>query len=439
MKNSHWGPALLGLVALAMGAAVMGGLLTFKKSPAEATATRDEKPVYVEAITVQPADVPVTIEGYGQVNALRSVDVTPEVSGMVTTIHPAMIEGGHIEAGSVLFEIDPRPYAARVGDAAAQVKRQTIAMERLVAEEGNLDADRKDLARQLELASNAHVRALQLFKQGVGSQAAVDQAEQALVTARNEHDRLKRELALYPIRRGEAESEYESAAARLKLAEVELERTRVLAPFDARIKREDLEAGEVVSAGSVVATLIDDSILEISVPLNSQDARQWLPFQATAGASDVWFAPLEKVDCAVYWTEGQGDYSWEGTLDRVENYDEDSRTLTVVVRVTENQRRAHADQFPLVDGMFCTVKIPGREMKGVYALPSHTVSFEDTVYLAAGDHLKTVPVTVVRIEEALTYVADGLSPGDKVIVTRLVNPLDNTLLSVTDQDSGASQ
>lgn len=439
MKTFHWGPALLGLGALAAGAAVMGGLLTFKKTPAEATVARDEKPVFVEAMTVQPADVPVMIEGYGQVHALRTVSITPEVSGRVIAVHPNLIVGGQIEAGTVLFEIDPRPYEARVADAEAQVQGQQNALQRLTAEEHNLEADRKDLARQLELAAGAHARAEQLHKQGVGSQAAVDQAEQTLVTARNEHDRVSRELALYPIRRSEAGSECQSAAARLKLAQVDLERTRVVAPFDARVKKKSLEVGEVVGAGSEVATLVDDSILEIPVPLNSQDARQWLQFVGAAGAGDGWFGALAPVTCAIRWTEGGDGRAWEGTLNRVEMYDEEARTLTVVVRVEGTQRHTGPDRFPLVDGMFCSVRIPGHEMKGVYALPSHAVSFEDTVYLAAGERLKTVPVSVVRIEDEFTYVSDGLSPGDQVIVTRLVNPLDNTLLDVTVQEPGAAR
>lgn len=440
MKISHWGPALLGIVVLAISAALMGGLLTFRREPAEAITAKDEKPVHVEVQTVQPLDVPVIISGYGEVKALRTLAITPEVAGRIVAIHPDLKAGGRIGEGEVLFEIDPRPYAAHVADAEAQIQRQESALLRLKTEQQHAAEDLKDLARKAELAASAHARASTLHEQGIGSQASVDDAEQALVSARNAHDQLARDLDLYPIRIGEAESDLLSAQARLKLAQVDLEHTRVTAPFPARVKEEQVELGAIVSVGSPLATLADDSVLEIAVPLNSRDARKWLKFQSRDDApADAWFGDLAPVPCTIRWTEGEAGQHWEGTLDRVERYDEASRTLTVVVRIAGAQRQSPADHFPLVDGMFCSVQIPGRDMKGVFGLPSHAVSFEDTVFVADGDRLKTVPVTVARIEDDFTYVAGGLQPGDRVVVTRLVNPLDRTLLSVTEAADGATE
>lgn len=433
MKATFWGPALIGTAALVVSGVIMGGLLTFERAPAEATVAREEKPVYVEVTAVQPADVPVCIEGYGQVQALRMVAITPEVSGRVAAVHPGLIVGGHIPQDAILFEIDPRPYQAQVADAGAQVKRQESMVRRLHAEERHLQADLKDLGRQAELAESAFSRAVKLHEEGVGSQAAVDQAEQALVTAKNERDRLARDLDLYPIRIGESESDLESARAHLTLAQVDLEHTKIAAPFTARVKTEHLEAGEVVTAGSQVLTLVDDSVLEITVPLNSRDARAWLKFDTQKTTPDTaWFGAVAPVTCTVLWTEGDPGHYWEGTLDRVASYDEDSRTLSVVVRISGAQRHSPGARFPLVEGMFCSVRIPGRDMEGVYPLPAHAVSFEDTVFVADGDRLKTVPVTVVRIEADRTYVSGGLQPGDRVILTRLVNPLEHSLLSVNE-------
>lgn len=432
MKHIHWGSLLLGAGVLAVSAALTGGLLTFKRTPAEATAVPAEKPIHVVVETVQPSDEPVWIEGFGTVAALRTLAITPEVSGQVLSVHPSLVAGGLVSEGDLLFEIDSRPYTARVADATAQVKRQETALERLRTEEDHAKADIKTLGRTLELAREAHERARKLFDGGVGSRAAVDQAEQSLVTVQNDYNRVLREISLYPIRAGEAESDLASARARLQLAEVDLDHTRVLAPFSGRVKDEQLEANAVVSAGSHALSLVDDSVLEIAVPLNSQDARQWLPFEADAGNERAWFDPLRPAVCAIRWTEGAPGHQWEGNLDRVAAYDEQSRTLTVIIRVAGAQRRSSTDHFPLVEGMFCTVRIPGREMRGVYRLPSHAVTFEDTVYVARENRLVTVPVTVSRIEEDFTYVSNGLAPGDQVITTRLVNPLDHTLLTVVE-------
>lgn len=439
-KKFHWGPLLLGVTVLAGSAAAAGALLLFKRAPAEATVEREEKPMHVEVLSVQPAEAPVTIEGFGEAASLRTVSISPEVSGRVIAVHDNLVAGGMVGTGELLFAIDPRPYEAQVADAHAQVTRQENVIARLRTEEQNAEADLKTLARQRDLAANAHERAQKLFDQGVGSRAAVDQAEQSFVTAQTDYDRLSRDRALYPIRIGEAESDLQSAQARLRLAEVDLEHTRVLAPFAGRVKAEWLEANEVATAGSQALTLVDDSILEIAVPLNSQDARRWLQFERPAAKESdrTWFDPLVRLPCTIHWTEGGPEHTWEGTLDRVAAYDESSRTLTVVVRIGTAQQRGSADGFPLVEGMFCNVSIPGRPMEGVYCLPSHAVSFENTVYLAQGDRLKTVAVSVARIEQDVTYVSDGLSPGDQVIITRLVNPLDHTPLVIDTPREGVT-
>ena len=82
--------------------------------------------------------------------------------------------------------------------------------------------------------------------------------------------------------------------------------------------------------------------------------------------------------------------------------------------------------------MFCTVKISGKFIKNVIKLPIWTVNFENSVYLVKENRLKTIPVKVVRTEDDYVYVSDGLTPGDMVITTRLVNPLENILLEITE-------
>ncbi len=433
MMRAVRSPALLGIVVLIASGCVMGGLLFFKRAPAEASLEQDVKPMYVEVVTVAPEDVPVTISGYGQVAAKKTVTITPQVSGEVMAIHPMLIAGGVVPEGELLFALDPRAYASQVAEAEAQVQRQESARERLEAESRHKAADLESLQRNGELARQHHARAKQLFDEGVGSQSAVDEAERALLTAQNEIDSLKRNVSLYPIQLEELASEVASAQARLDRFRVDLEHTQVHAPFRARVKSVTIEAGEVVAPGVSAVELVDDSVLEIAVPLNSRDARQWLRFAEREAADRTsWFGALAPTTCRIRWTEGEAAHYWEGSLHRVADYEQESRTVTVIVRVSGEQVLA-PDRFPLVEGMFCTVEIPGRSMEGVYRLAPHVVSFENTVYLAVDGLLKTVSVEVVRIEEDYTYVSGGLKPGDQVITTRLVNPLDRYPLSIVDR------
>ena len=81
--------------------------------------------------------------------------------------------------------------------------------------------------------------------------------------------------------------------------------------------------------------------------------------------------------------------------------------------------------------MFCSVQIPGKQLENVFRLPRWAVTFDNTVYVANADNrLQTGPVTVARTEGETVYVSKGLSVGDSVITTRLIDPLENALLEV---------
>jgi hypothetical protein len=96
----------------------------------------------------------------------------------------------------------------------------------------------------------------------------------------------------------------------------------------------------------------------------------------------------------------------------------------------------HTGSLPLVEGMFCSVEIPGRPMVNVVRLPRWAVSFNNTVYIVKNNRLKTVPVTVIRSQDEQTFISAGLVEGDRVIITRLVDPMENSLLEIVDKKQG---
>jgi hypothetical protein len=61
------------------------------------------------------------------------------------------------------------------------------------------------------------------------------------------------------------------------------------------------------------------------------------------------------------------------------------------------------------------------------------VSFENTVYLVVDNRLKTIPVKVARMEGEIAFVDDGLNAGDMVVTTRLIDPIENALLEITNK------
>ena len=144
-----------------------------------------------------------------------------------------------------------------------------------------LDRERqKTIERNRELAKAEYERVKKLYQTNkVVSQSGVDKAEQAYNAAADAADQMARMIALYPIQIKEAQSGLASARARLTVAEINLKRCKVAAPFKGRVKSVALEINQFVSPGQNVLTLADDSVLEIRVPIDSRDARKWLMFK----------------------------------------------------------------------------------------------------------------------------------------------------------------
>ncbi len=405
-------------------------LASLKKPPAE-VATR-ERPIKVTVLAVQAKTIPVTITGYGQVQALNSVKISAEVAGQVISVHPRLETGETIPPGDRLFRIDDRNYTAALGQARAEVAQWRSVLDRL-QQQADIDTRRlKTLERNRDLAKAEFDRINDLFAvHSVGTRSGVDRAEQAYNSAIDRADQLAQAVALYPIRIKETKSSWAAAKARLQQAQANLERCQVAAPFRGRLTQVSVEQGQYVAPGQVLVTLTDDSVLEIRVPLDSRDVRRWLRFdQAQRSQAEAWFGRPEAVACRIRWTEDKQGHIWQGTLDRIVDFDQQTRTVTVAVRIGAKAAQSGEGGLPLVAGMFCTVEIPGRTVTDAFQVPRAAVSFKNTVFIAKDKRLKTVPVKVARIDGNFAYITAGLSGGDQVITTRLVDPLENILLEI---------
>jgi len=380
------------ILVLLVGAAGMVMLTRLKKPPAEAE--NSERSLRVETIQIKKEDIQVVISGYGEVKALTVVPISPEVSGRIVDIHPRLKIGEIIPKGEVLFKIDPKDYLTVL-----KTNRKRL----------------KILKRSHELAKKEYQRILVLFKKdNVVALSGLEAAEKTMLAAADLENQIIQVL---------------------ETAENNLERCEVRAPFNARIKSVSLEKGQYVTPGQNVITLSDDSVIEIQVPLDSRDARKWLRFNRDEkNGNTTWFSNVEQVPCKIRWTENNDGQTWDGRLHRIVKFDQQTRTLIVAVRFdAKTALKKSSQSMPLVEGMFCSVKIPGRTLYNVFRLPRQAVSFENTVHIAVKDRLKTLPVNVVRVDDENAYVAGGINAGDMVVTTRLIDPLENALLEITNR------
>jgi RND family efflux transporter MFP subunit len=266
------------------------------------------------------------------------------------------------------------------------------------------------------------------------SQAVVENAERTLAQAESQVLQLEQTLELIPSQREEAESERAAADARLTRARNQLDRTRIAAPFSGRIVRSMVEKDGFVSPGTPLLELADDSELELQVAVQASDLRNWILF-AENEAHSGWFPPVQQNPVNITWTGSEQGIEWTGILDRVVAFDATTRMATLAVTVSGDRIVAKDGTFPLTDGMFCRVTIPGKTLEQVVALPREAVTFDNQAYLSENGRLRTIDVTVAWATEDTVYVSEGIQPGDLVVGTRLVAPLEGVKLQDIQDDA----
>ncbi len=403
----------------------------FKKPPEKSN--NGEESLNVNILKARYENKQIFIKGYGEIHSLNTVFISPEISGKIIKVHSRLDTGEIIKNNDLLFYIDPVNYKASQKEAKALTMQRESVLLRLAKEHETDQIRIKTVYRNLSLVKSEFERVSDLYNADrVGTLSGVDKAERVFNEIKDIADQLEKKIEIYPIAVMENRALLESAEAQLAKADANLNRCKVKAPFTGRLKEVFVEKGQYVTPGKSIITMADDSILEIYVAIDSMDAKNWLVFNKKVNKKQTnWFPSLKKVNCCINWTDSQEQELCRGFLHRVVNFDPKTRTLLVAIRINTQDNPLLDETFPLVEGMFCTVKIPGKFIKNVIKLPIWAVSFKNSVFLAKKNRLKTVPVKVARTEDGFVYISDGLTQGDMVITTRLVNPLENSLLEIS--------
>jgi RND family efflux transporter MFP subunit len=396
MKAKTTAPSVLlriFLCLLILGSGVAGfKVLKKMKKPPVLVEVR-ERPLPVQVLQVQAEQVDVLVSGFGEIKSRSVVTLPAEVAGRITSVHKDLQVGAVIKKGEILCTINEQDFHLDLKTARIRFK---------------------SLSRDLELARKEFARVTNLYRKNrVGTLSSVEKAEQSVNAIRNQLSQMEQAM---------------------EKAQLHLDRCVIRAPFTCRITRVDVEQDEYVTPGKNLLTIVDDSDLEVEVSIDSRDGVNWLRFQPRREGGS-WFGLPEETPCTVTWTEKES-IRGRGRLDRVVRFDPATRSLVVAVRLAADTRST----FPLVQGMFCRVDIAGRPLDRVFVLPRQAVTFEGNVYVVENNRLRVRRVEVARVQDGRALITSGLEDGETVIVTRLENPLENSLVRIeADVRPGAGQ
>lgn len=384
---------VLPLAILGLGLAGVA-VLVLTREPTETQKPPEAAPL-VRVVEAQPGDWRYAVHTHGTVEPRTESDLIPQVSGEVVWVSPDLVSGGFFEAGEPLVRIETADYRVERESARAAVARTESEFER---------------------ARTERERQRKLREQGVASQARIDDAENA-----------------YRV----AEAALREARARLDRAERDLERTELHAPYEGRVRNEDVDVGQFAERGRAVATLYAVDWAEIRLPIPDRELR----FLDVPLGAPVRVEETEGPEVRLRAEFAGRPQVWTGRVVRTEGeIDARTRMVNLVARV-EDPYGLHdeSERPPLAVGLFVEAQILGRTAEQVYVLPRAALRAGDPTDPQAPDavhvvdaegHLRIRSVEVLRTEREHVVIGSGLAPGERVSLSPLQAVVDGMSVRV---------
>jgi len=335
------------------------------------------KPVTVEVAQAELGTVEQTITNSraGKVKAERRASLSPEIGGRVVSIPHK--EGSVIEAGSLLLAMDDHQQRAQLN--LAERARDQAAAE---AEASCLNAQR---------AAREHKRVAALEGSGLVSSDELDQ-----VASKDAASAAACKAAQAAVKR---------AGASVVVAERELAKTRIVAPFSGVIAKVSTQVGEWITPSPPglpippVIDLYDPESIDIEAPMDEVDA------------AELKIGQKVKVTVDAY--RGK---TFIGQIWRVAPYvldvESQNRTIAIDVRLDDADFAHH-----LLPGTSADVEVILAVHQHVLRIPTAALLEGDRVLVLDHGRLKSVKIKVALRNWDYTEVASGISAGTRVVTS----------------------
>jgi len=195
----------------------------------------------VAVVVVKEDEIQGKVHGPGTVQSRVPVTVSTKITGILEKLY--FDQGDLVKQGQLLAELDTQELTSRVKASRATLRRF----------ERDLNRARATVAKtwaNLALAQSDYRRDLEVFKEGVISEAAMDSTKAALEVAESEHAEAQASLAAL-------EAAHDQAASEVSVAEANLSYTQILAPMDGLITVREAEVGDTVTPGTPIFQMVD--------------------------------------------------------------------------------------------------------------------------------------------------------------------------------------
>lgn len=385
---------------------VSGSLLTVLIFYTEPTASRSgatkQTAILVDVEESEVGRYNPSIQAIGTVVPTKDIILSPRVSGQIISLSPAYNPGGYVSEGDTLLKIDPKDYEYTL--------QQRV---------GELEQARADLAIEM------------------GLQDAAREEYSIYGNNRIYGDSLTQEQRFLFLREPQlnsVKSQIDVAEAAVDMAELNLQRTTVTAPFDAHILTKNVNTGSQVAPGDNLGRLVglDSYWVETTVTLSKL---KWLEFPSddSETGSEV------RIRNRTAWDEGE--YRTGYLYKLIGSLENQTRMARVLITVPDPHAReaGDAETQPLMIGSVVEVTIPAKDLDGVARVDRDYIRSGDTIWVMENNELRIRNVNIVVEDAQFAYISEGLSEGDRIVTSDLSTIADGVPLRLKSDETGSDQ
>ncbi|WP_114209167.1 efflux RND transporter periplasmic adaptor subunit [Acidisarcina polymorpha] len=356
---------------------------------------------------VSRGDLAKSVVATGKIQPITKVELKSKASGIVEKLYVDINQIVH--KGQVLAQLDQQEILAQVAAQKAQLEAATA---NVATYEANISQDKVNAeAPDLPMYKNTLDRNLQMEKEGVVSQQALDDANRNYLAALNKRDTARATIAVDQAKLKQAQAQVAQSRASLDQLNEQLSYTTLTSPMDGVILSRDVELGDAVSSILVLgstATLV----------MTIGDIKQ-VYVQGKVDEADI--ANVYLGQPARIKVESFRDKTFNGKVTKIAPLGvEKDNVTTFEVRVSIDNSTGE-----LKANMTANAEILVEEHKNTLIVPEQALTYDNkknaTVNVpdaSAKDGQRSVPVKVGVANGSNTEILSGLKEGDTVVLVQ---------------------
>ncbi|HAC15065.1 MAG TPA: efflux transporter periplasmic adaptor subunit [Bacteroidetes bacterium] len=206
--------------------------------------------------------------------------------------------------------------------------------------------------------------------------------------------------------------------AEISLIEAQIEKTELRAPFDGVIGLRNVSEGSYITTSNVVATLQDFNTIKIDFSIPER------------------YSALVQSGDQIRFTRQASEGTYEGKIMAIEpRIDQATRTLVLRAQAPNPNRS-------IIPGAFVQIEFKLREIPNALMVPSEAIIPElggNSVFIYEGGSAVRKRVIIGTRTETLVQVVDGLSDGDTILTTGILQLREGMPVRVTEMIDQTSQ